>query len=103
MTPPDSLLVERPSDAIVVFRLNRPQVRNALNLEVRARLADEVTRHAANEKIRCLIALATDMSGEYLDQPGNQRSRQASNISTSHSRYCQLRWPLRCSAQCRRT
>jgi len=55
MTPPDSLLVEHPSDAIVVFRLNRPQVRNALNLEVRARLADEITRHAADEKIRCLI------------------------------------------------
>src|SRR5450631_1997308 len=55
MTAPDPLLVERQSDGIVVFRLNRPQVRNALNLEVRARLADEVTRHAADEKIRCLI------------------------------------------------
>ena len=60
MTAPDSLLVERPSDAIVVFRLNRPQVRNALNLEVRARLADEVTRHAADEKIRCLIVTGSD-------------------------------------------
>ncbi len=60
MTPPDSLLVERPSDAIVLFRLNRPQVRNALNLEVRARLADEVTRHAADEKIRCLIVTGSD-------------------------------------------
>ena len=60
MTTPDSLLVERPSDAIVVFRLNRPQVRNALNLEVRARLADEVTRHAADEKIRCLIVTGSD-------------------------------------------
>ena len=60
MTAPDSLLVERPSDDIVVFRLNRPQVRNALNLEVRARLADEVTRHAADEKIRCLIVTGSD-------------------------------------------
>ena len=60
MTPPDPLLVEHPSDAIVVFRLNRPQVRNALNLEVRARLADEITRHAANEKIRCLIVTGSD-------------------------------------------
>jgi enoyl-CoA hydratase len=60
MTPPDSLLIERPSDDIVVFRLNRPQVRNALNLEVRARLADEVTRHAADEKIRCLIITGSD-------------------------------------------
>jgi enoyl-CoA hydratase len=60
MTTPDCLLVERPSDAIVVFRLNRPQVRNALNLEMRARLADEVTRHAADEKIRCLIVTGSD-------------------------------------------
>ena len=60
MTASDTLLVERPSDAIVVFRLNRPQVRNALNLEVRARLADEVTRHAADEEIRCLIVTGSD-------------------------------------------
>ncbi len=60
MTSPDPLLIERPSDAIVVFRLNRPQVRNALNLEVRTRLADEVTRHAANPAIRCLIVTGSD-------------------------------------------
>jgi enoyl-CoA hydratase len=60
MTAPDSLLVERPSDAIAVLRLNRPQVRNALNLEVRARLADEVARHAADPAIRCLIITGSD-------------------------------------------
>ena len=60
MTPPDPLLVEHPSDAIVVFRLNRPQVRNALNLEVRARLADEVTRHADDPAVRCLIITGSD-------------------------------------------
>ena len=57
---PDSLLIERPSDDIVVFRLNRPQVRNALNLELRARLADEVTRYAADATIRCLIITGSD-------------------------------------------
>ena len=60
MTTLDSLLVERPSDAVVVFRLNRPQVHNALNLDIRARLADEVTRHAADDKIRCLIITGSD-------------------------------------------
>ncbi len=60
MTAPDPLLVEYPADAIVVLRLNRPQVRNALNLEIRVRLADEVTRHAADEKIRCLIVTGSD-------------------------------------------
>jgi enoyl-CoA hydratase/carnithine racemase len=60
MTTPDFLLVERPSDAIVVLRLNRPQVRNALNLDIRVRLADEVTRYGADDKVRCLIITGSD-------------------------------------------
>jgi enoyl-CoA hydratase/carnithine racemase len=60
MTTPDPLLVERPSDAVVVLRLNRPQVRNALNLDIRLRLADEVSRHAADPAIRCLIITGSD-------------------------------------------
>jgi enoyl-CoA hydratase len=60
MTAPDSLLIERPSDDIVVFRLNRPQVRNALSLEMRIRLADEVTRFSADPNIRCLIITGSD-------------------------------------------
>jgi enoyl-CoA hydratase len=60
MTAPDSLLIERPSNDIVVFRINRPQVRNALNLDVRVRLADEVTRFAADAAIRCLIITGSD-------------------------------------------
>ena len=60
MTAPNPVLVERPSDAIAVLRLNRPQVRNALNLDIRMRLADEVTRHAADPAIRCLIITGSD-------------------------------------------
>ncbi len=57
---PDELLIEHPLPGIVVFRLNRPQVRNALNLSVRQRLAAEVTRHAADPAIRCLIVTGSD-------------------------------------------
>jgi enoyl-CoA hydratase/carnithine racemase len=60
MTAPEILLVERPSDAVVVLRLNRPEVRNALNLDLRARLADEVTRQAADPSVRCLIITGSD-------------------------------------------
>lgn len=60
MTTPDILLVERPSDDIVVLRLNRPQVRNALNLDIRIRLADEVARYGADPAIRCLIITGSD-------------------------------------------
>src|SRR5258708_2895100 len=62
MTAADPLIIERPSDDIVVFRINRPQVRNALNLEVRARLADEVTRFGADATTRCLIVTGSDVA-----------------------------------------
>src|SRR5471032_913241 len=60
MTASDVLLIERPASHIAVLRLNRPQVRNALNLAVRARLADEITRFAADPEIRCLVATGSD-------------------------------------------
>jgi enoyl-CoA hydratase/carnithine racemase len=60
MTAPDCLLIERPSQDIVVLRLNRPQVRNALNLELRVRLAGEVARFGADPEIRCLIVTGND-------------------------------------------
>ena len=60
MTEPDPLLVEHPSDDIVVFRLNRPQVRNALNLTVRQQLCAEVIRYGADPAVRCLIVTGSD-------------------------------------------
>jgi enoyl-CoA hydratase/carnithine racemase len=60
MTTPETLLVERPSDEVVVLKINRPQVRNALNLDVRIRLADEVTRCGADSKVRCVIMTGSE-------------------------------------------
>ncbi len=60
MSAPDPVLIESPSDDIVLFRINRPEVRNALNLDVRTRLADGVTLHAADPKVRCLIITGSD-------------------------------------------
>ena len=62
MAATDSLLVEHPTEDIVVFRINRPQVRNALNLEVRVRLADEITRCGADNKVRCVIVTGSDVA-----------------------------------------
>ena len=62
MAVPESLLVERPSDDIVVLRINRPQVRNALNLEVRVGLADAVTRYGADPSVRCIILTGSDLA-----------------------------------------
>jgi enoyl-CoA hydratase/carnithine racemase len=60
MTATDVLLVEYPADDIVVLRLNRPQVRNALNLDLRIRLTDEITRHADDPKVRCLVMTGSE-------------------------------------------
>ena len=62
MTASDVVLVERPSNDIVVFKINRPQVRNALNLAVRTRLSEEVGRHAADPAIRCLIITGNEQA-----------------------------------------
>ena len=62
MTVSDPLIVERPSDDIVVLRINRPQVRNALNVAVRMRLVDEITRFGGDEATRCLIVTGSDVA-----------------------------------------
>jgi enoyl-CoA hydratase len=62
MTAPDTLLIERPSADIVVFRINRPQVRNALNLDVRVRLAEGITHYSSDPNIRCVIVTGSDQA-----------------------------------------
>ena len=55
MTAPDLLLIEHPSDDIVVLRLNRPQVRNALNLATWNRIAEGVAELDADPQVRVII------------------------------------------------
>src|SRR6476619_8340508 len=62
MAATDSLLVEHPTEDIVVFRINRPPVRNSLNLGVRTRLADEITRSGADQAVRCIIVTGSDVA-----------------------------------------
>jgi enoyl-CoA hydratase/carnithine racemase len=42
----DELLIETPAPHIVLLRINRPQVRNALNLAVRRGIAEAVARYS---------------------------------------------------------
>ena len=60
MTTQDQVILERPSGDIVVLKINRPQVRNALNLDVRTRLAEEVARYGADESVRCIVITGSD-------------------------------------------
>jgi enoyl-CoA hydratase/carnithine racemase len=60
MAAQEQLLVERPASDIVVLKINRPEVRNALNLEVRTRIADEIARAGNDDKVRSIIITGSD-------------------------------------------
>jgi enoyl-CoA hydratase len=49
------VLLERPEEAIAVVRLNRPEVRNALNLAVRELLAEHFRTLGNDETTRCIV------------------------------------------------
>jgi enoyl-CoA hydratase/carnithine racemase len=49
------VLLERPEETIAVVRLNRPEVRNALNLAVRELLAEHFRTLGNDETTRCII------------------------------------------------
>ena len=54
------VLLEKPADGVAVVRLNRPEVRNALNLAVRELLAKNFTDLGNDEATRCIILTGGD-------------------------------------------
>ncbi len=54
------VLLERPAEGIAVIRLNRPEVRNALNAAVREMLADHFRDLGMDEVTRCIIVTGGD-------------------------------------------
>jgi enoyl-CoA hydratase/carnithine racemase len=54
------VLLERPVDGVAVVRLNRPEVRNALNLAVRELLAKHFADLGNDEATRCIILTGGD-------------------------------------------
>lgn len=56
---PQCLLFERPADRVVLLRINRPEVRNALNLELRHALA-EAFRYLAGDRQTHVVVLTGD-------------------------------------------
>ncbi|MBE1206269.1 enoyl-CoA hydratase-related protein [Aminobacter carboxidus] len=59
---PPVLLVERLSAAIAIFRINRPEARNALNQAVRHALATAFRKAAAESDLRCIILAGNESS-----------------------------------------
>jgi enoyl-CoA hydratase len=54
MSTPELVTVER-EDAVATVTLHRPEKRNALSLDLRARLTDELNALSSDGEIRCLV------------------------------------------------
>ncbi|HEY7657086.1 MAG TPA: enoyl-CoA hydratase-related protein [Burkholderiales bacterium] len=58
----DLVLLERPAEAVVLLRLNRPEARNALNLEVRKLLAKHLSGFGEDTTTRAIVLTGNDKS-----------------------------------------
>ena len=54
MSTPELVTVERDA-AVATVTLNRPEKRNALSLDLRARMTDELTALAGDDEVRCIL------------------------------------------------
>jgi enoyl-CoA hydratase len=58
---PDAVvLTARPAECVGLIRINRPDARNALNLEVRKGLAQHLTAMGEDAAIRCIVLTGSD-------------------------------------------
>ena len=58
--PNSVVLVERPAEGVATLRINRPEARNALNLEVRKAIAQHLTAFGDDDAVRCVILTGDD-------------------------------------------
>ena len=56
------LLVTRPVTGVCMIRLNRPEVRNALNVELRGRLGDVLLEVQRDIAVRCVVIGGSDVA-----------------------------------------
>ena len=58
----DPVLLERPAEGVVLLRINRPEARNALNLEVRKLLAKYLAELGEDTTTRAIVLTGNDKS-----------------------------------------
>ena len=56
------VVVEHPADGVALIRINRPEARNALNMEVRRLIARHLTEMGEDDAIRCIVLAGNDKS-----------------------------------------
>ena len=75
-----SVLCRREADGVAVVTIDRPERRNALNLEVKRRIADEVAALAADDTVRVIVLTG---SGGYF-VAGSDITEMATMTPTQH-------------------
>jgi enoyl-CoA hydratase len=58
----DVVLLERPAEAVVLVRINRPEARNALNIEVRKLLSRYLTELSEDSTTRAIVITGNEKS-----------------------------------------
>jgi len=58
----DLVLIERPAEGVVLLRINRPEARNALNLEVRKLLARYLAEFGEDTTTRAIVLTGSEKS-----------------------------------------
>ena len=61
MTEP-VVLLERPADGVALVRINRPDARNALNMEVRRLIAKYMLELSEDDSVRCVVLTGNEKS-----------------------------------------
>ena len=56
------VLLERPSEHVALVRLNRPEVRNALNLTTRRQISEHFTALGADPSVRAIVMTGDDQA-----------------------------------------
>ena len=56
----DVVLIERPAEHVALVRINRPEARNALNMQVRQLLAEHIAKLAEERRVRCIVLTGND-------------------------------------------
>ncbi len=59
MTAP-VVITERPAEGVGLIRINRPEARNALNLEVRKLIGQYLTEMTDDDTVRCIVLTGND-------------------------------------------
>ncbi|MGQ0524568.1 MAG: enoyl-CoA hydratase-related protein [Betaproteobacteria bacterium] len=62
MSTPAVVLVERPAEAVTLIRINRPEARNALNMEVRRLIATHLAEAGEDDTVRCIVLTGNEKS-----------------------------------------